>query len=58
MHPEVKNNSFSLNELLDALDSQIKQQDKIILLQEETIKVLNEQNDQLMDTLTKIIHAE
>lgn len=58
MHPEVKNNSFSLNELLDALDSQIKQQDKIILLQEETIKVLNEQNDQLMDTLNKIIHPE
>ena len=58
MHPEVKNNSFRLNELLDALDSQIKQQDKIILLQEETIKVLNEQNDQLMDTLNKIIHAE
>lgn len=58
MHPKVKNNSFSLNELLDALDSQIKQQDKIILLQEETIKVLNEQNDQLMDTLNKIIHAE
>lgn len=56
MQPETKNSPLGLKELLDALGSQIKHQDKIILLQEETIKILNEQNDELMDTLNKIIN--
>ncbi|MDY5476634.1 MAG: hypothetical protein SPG10_06945 [Enterocloster clostridioformis] len=55
MNTEGKKNS--LKELLHALESQIKQQDRIISLQEETIKILNEQNDQLMATLSNIIHS-
>ena len=55
MNTEEKKNS--LRELLDTLEAQIQQQDRIILLQEETIKILNDQNDQLMATLSRIIHS-
>lgn len=54
MKPDYIKNNTSRDELIAALETQIEKQDKIISIQEETIKVLTEQNDELMKTINKL----
>jgi hypothetical protein len=49
---------LTLDELLDTLQAQITQQSKIIEMQEETIRILQEQNRRLLDMVNEIIHPQ
>ncbi|CUX14855.1 MULTISPECIES: hypothetical protein [Clostridia] len=49
---------LTLDELLDTLQAQITEQSKIMDMQEETIRVLEEQNRRLLDMLDKVIHPQ
>ena len=54
MQPDYKKKNTSRDELISALETQIEKQDRIIRIQEETIKVLTEQNDALMKTINEL----
>lgn len=54
MQRDYKKKNTGRDELISALETQIEKQDKIIRIQEETIKVLTEQNDALMKTINKL----
>ncbi|WP_230398643.1 hypothetical protein [Novisyntrophococcus fermenticellae] len=48
--------TLTLVELFDAFESEVATQDKIMDMQEETIRLPEEQNDLLMKTLHKAIY--
>ena len=49
---------LTLDELLDTLQAQITEQSRIIEMQEETIRILQEQNRRLLDMVNEIIHPQ
>ena len=58
MKKQDDSNTISGEKLIYVLESQIQQQDKIIALQEETIQILNQQNNELTEMLSSIIHSQ
>lgn len=57
MQSDFKKVKAVRDELIDSLEAQIAQQEKIIHFQEETIKILEEQNDELINTIHKMFNS-
>lgn len=57
MHQNHRDITGSPDKLIAALEAQIEQQDKIIHIQENTINILKEQNQELMNTLDRIFNT-
>ncbi len=55
MKPDGRKNLSSRDQLIAALESQIQKQEEIIKTQEETIRILENHNNELTGILDKIL---